>query len=73
MNMKYRTLTILSLVVALIVGTVAQSLVRLILTPGPGAEFVGLVAFIGGVAGGLFGFVGFFRVREGKPFFPKIF
>ena len=73
MNIKYRTLTILALIVALIVGVVAQSLVHLLLLPGPGAEFIGLLTFIGGVAGGLFGFIGFFRVREGKPFFPKLF
>ena len=71
--MKYRTLTIIALFVALLVGVAAQSLVHALLEPGPGAEFIGLLTFIGGVAGGLFGFVGFFRVREGKPFFPKFF
>lgn len=71
--MKYRTLTILSLVVALIVGTVAQRLVHVLLEPSPMTEFIGLVTFLGGVLGGLFGFIGVFRVRDGKSFFPKFF
>ncbi len=71
--MKYRTLTIIALIVALVVGTLAQSVVRALLAPGPGTDVIGFLSFIGGVAGGLFGFVGFFRVRQGKPFFPKFF
>jgi len=71
--MKYRMLTILALLVALIVGTVAQGLVQLLLEPGPRTEYIALITFLGGVLGGLFGFVGVFRVRAGKSFFPKFF
>jgi len=71
--MKYRILTLVALAVALVVGTVAQYLVRVALGTGPTAEAVALMSFIGGVLGGLFGFVGVFRVRQGKPFFPQFF
>lgn len=73
MKMKYRTLTLIALLVALITGTLAQALVHASLKPGPATEFIGLLSFVGGVAGGLFGFVGIFRVREGKSFFPTFF
>lgn len=71
--MKYRILTLIALLVALILGTVVQSLVYASFEPGPMTEAIALVSFIGGVLGGLFGFVGVFRARDGKPFFPKFF
>ena len=39
------------------------------MTPGYMTDFVATVIFLGGFLGGLLGFVGIFRVREGKPFF----
>jgi uncharacterized membrane protein YeaQ/YmgE (transglycosylase-associated protein family) len=73
MKMKYRTLTLIALLVALITGMLAQALVNASLKPGPAGQLIGLVSFVGGAAGGLFGFVGIFRVREGKSFFPRFF
>lgn len=73
MKLKYRTLTLIALAVALIVGTLARALAEALMAPGPTAEFIAFMSFVGGVLGGLFGFVGVFRVREGKPFFPKFF
>jgi hypothetical protein len=72
MKMKYRTLTVIALFVAFTTGTLAQALVHAGLEPGPTSELIGLVSFVGGAAGGLFGFVGIFRVREGKSFFPRL-
>jgi hypothetical protein len=67
--MRYRTLTAIGLAVALVVGLVARAVVYAILAPGSMTDFVALVIFLGGFIGGLLGFVGIFRVREGKPFF----
>ena len=71
--MKYKTLTAVGLFVGLIVGLVAQQVVYVILSPGAVTDFVATVIFFGGFLGGLLGFVGFFRVREGKPFLNKPF
>ncbi len=71
--MKYKTLTAVGLFVGLIVGLVAQQVVYVILSPGAVTDFVATVIFLGGFLGGLLAFVGFFRVREGKPFLNKPF
>ena len=71
--MKYRTLTAIGMAVALIVGLVARQVVYAILAPGSMTDFVATVIFLGGFIGGLLGFVGIFRMREGKPFFNKPF
>ena len=67
--MKYKTLTAIGLVVALVVGFAGQAVVYAVLAPGSMTDFVATVIFRGGFVGGLLGFVGIFRVREGKPFF----
>ncbi len=71
--MKYRTLTAVGLVAALVVGLVARAVVYALLAPGSMTDFVATVIFLGGFIGGLLGFVGIFRMREGKPFFNKPF
>ena len=71
--MKYRTLTAVGLAVALVVGLVARAVVYAVLAPGSMTDFVATVIFLGGFIGGLLGFAGIFRVREGKPFFNKPF
>ncbi len=68
--MKYRTLTAVGLVAAIVVGLAARAVVYAVLTPGSTTDFVATVVFLGGFAGGLLGFAGIFRVREGKPFWP---
>ena len=71
--MKYRTLTAVGMVVALVVGLVARQVVYAVMAPGSMTDFVATVIFLGGFIGGLLGFVGIFRMREGKPFFNKPF
>ncbi len=71
--MKYRTLTAIGLVVALFVGLTARQVVYAVLTPGSMTDFVATVIFLGGFIGGLLGFAGIFRVREGRPFFSRPF
>ncbi len=71
--MRYRTLTAIGMVVALAVGAVARYVVYAVLAPGSTTDFVATVIFLGGFLGGLLGFVGIFRMREGKPFFNKPF
>lgn len=71
--MKYRTLTAVGMVVALVVGLVARQVVYAVLAPGSTTDFVATVIFLGGFLGGLLGFVGIFRMREGKPFLNRPF
>ncbi len=71
--MRYRTLTAIGMVVALVVGALARYVVYAVLAPGAMTDFVATVIFLGGFLGGLLGFVGIFRMREGKPFFNKPF
>lgn len=71
--MKYRTLTAVALVVAVVVGLAARQVVYAILSPGAMTDFVATAIFLGGFIGGLLGFVGIFRVREGKPFLNRPF
>ncbi len=71
--MKYRTLTAIGMVVALVVGLVARQVVYLVLAPGSTTDFIATVIFLGAFLGGLLGFVGIFRVREGRPFFNRPF
>ena len=71
--MRYKTLTAVGLAVAVVVGLVARAVVYTVMTPGPMTDFVATVIFLGGFIGGLLGFVGIFRVREGKPFLGRYF
>ncbi len=71
--MKYRTLTAVGLVVAVGVGLVAREVAYTVLARGPMTDFVATAVFLGGFIGGLLGFVGIFRVREGKPFLGRFF
>ena len=71
--MKYRTLTAVGLAVAVVVGLVARAVVYAVMAPGPMTDFVATVIFLGGFIGGLLGFVGIFRVREGQSFFGRYF
>lgn len=71
--MKYRTLTAIGLGVAVLVGLAARELVYALFARGAMTDFVATVVFLGGFVGGLLGFVGFFRVREGKPFLGRPF
>ncbi|MDE0031198.1 MAG: hypothetical protein OXK82_00870 [Deltaproteobacteria bacterium] len=71
--MRYRTLTAIGMVVALVVGLVARQVVYAVLAPGSTTDFVATAVFLGAFIGGLLGFVGIFRVREGKPFFNNPF
>lgn len=40
---------------------------------GPVTDLLATALFLGGFVGGLLGFVGFFRMREGKPFLGRPF
>ena len=71
--MKYRTLTAVGLVVALVVGMAARVVVYAVMAPSSTTDFVATVVFLGGFIGGLLGFVGIFRVRAGLPFFNNPF
>ena len=71
--MRYKTLTAVGLAVAVVVGLVARAVVYAFMARGPMTDFVATVIFLGGFIGGLLGFVGIFRVREGKPFLGRYF
>ena len=71
--MKYRTLTAIGLVVAVLTGLAARELAYAVFARGPLTDLLATALFLGGFVGGLLGFVGFFRMREGKPFLGRPF
>ncbi|MCY4442098.1 MAG: hypothetical protein OXE53_18065 [Deltaproteobacteria bacterium] len=71
--MRYRTLTAIGMVVAVVVGLGARQVVYAVLAPGATTDFVATVIFLGGFIGGLLGFVGIFRVRDGNSFLGRFF